>query len=145
MKKYVALILFLCISITYGQNNERIKAFKRAHITNALSLTSSEAEKFWPIYNAHEDKMSALRRTERQEIRSIVNGDPQNMTDEQANAIIDKGIALKETELQYSKELIQNLRSVIPPKKIVRLHKAEEEFKKILLERMKNKRPRRNK
>ncbi|NND63480.1 MAG: hypothetical protein HKN48_09840 [Flavobacteriaceae bacterium] len=142
--KQIIFILFLCVTTAYGQGEERIKAFKRAHITDALSLTASEAEKFWPIYNVHEERMTELRRKERREVRSIVNGDPQNMTDEQANAIIEKGLAFQATELEYSRELIQNLRSAIPPRKIVRLHRAEEEFKKILLERMKNKRMRRN-
>ena len=143
--KYISILMILFTLSGFAQDGERIKAFKRAHITDALSLTSSEAEKFWPVYNAHEEKMSQLRKRERREVMQILKGDPSSMTEAQANDIIDKGIRLKETELSYNKELIENLRGVIPARKIVRLHKAEEEFKRILLERMKNRRQRRNK
>lgn len=142
--KYITILILLISLSGFAQGGERIKAFKRAHITDALSLTTDEAEKFWPIYNAHEDKMSSLRRTERGEIQAIVKGDPASMTDTQANAMIDKRLGFKETELTYTKELVEKLRSVIPPKKIVRLFKAEEEFKRILLDRMKNRRMKRN-
>ena len=34
---------------------------------------------------------------------------------------------------------MEKLKNTIPPQKIVRLHRAEEDFKRMLLERMKNK------
>ena len=56
--------LFLMCSITfYSQEtkNEKIKSLKIAHITKTLDLTTSEAEKFWPIYNTFENKQMGLR------------------------------------------------------------------------------------
>jgi hypothetical protein len=56
MKK---LILFLLVfaGISYicaaQPPKERIKALKVAYITKELNLTSSEAEKFWPVYNEY--------------------------------------------------------------------------------------------
>ncbi len=143
--KYILLFSLLFSTAVYAQQGERVKAFKTAHITNALDLTSAEAEKFWPIYNAHEEKMSQLRKKERQEIFQIVKGDINGLTNEEADAIIEKGINFKQTEFDLHKELIKNLRGVIPSKKIVKLHRAEEEFKRILLNRMKNRPGRRNK
>jgi len=42
-------------------NNDRVKAYKIAYITDQLSLTEKEAQKFWPIYNAHEELMRKFR------------------------------------------------------------------------------------
>ena len=67
------------------------------------------------------------------------------LTEKEADDLIEKGIQFKTTELQYFKDLVQNLRGVIPSKKIVRLRKAEEEFKRILLERMRNRQKKRDK
>ncbi len=139
------LIALLFTSAVYSQGGDRIKAFKAAHITNALDLTSAEAEKFWPVYNAHEKKMTALRRRERKEIFQIIRGNMDGLTEKEADDLIEKGIQFKTTELQYFKDLVQNLRGVIPSKKIVRLRKAEEEFKRILLERMRNRQKKRDK
>ena len=84
--KNILLIALVFTSTVYSQGGDRIKAFKAAHITNALNLTSAEAEKFWPVYNAHEEKMMALRRKERREIFQIVKGDMDGLTEKEAKA-----------------------------------------------------------
>ncbi len=143
--KNILLIALLFTSAVYSQGGDRIKAFKTAHITNALDLTSAEAEKFWPVYNAHERKMTALRQKERREIFQVVKGDMDGLTEKEANDLIEKGIQFKTTELQYFKDLVEKLRGIIPSKKILKLRKAEQEFKRILLERMRNRQKKRDK
>jgi len=143
--KYILLFSLLLTTSVYAQRGERVKAFKTAHITTALDLTSAEAEKFWPVYNAHEEKLQELRRKERQEIFQIVKGDMEGLSNEEADRLIEKGISFKQTEFDLHKQLIQNLRSVIPSRKIVKLHRAEEEFKRILLKEMQKRRNGRNK
>jgi len=63
-------ILFLLLSFNfYAQSDkdkfkekrEQIKAMKVAFLTTELDLTSSEAEKFWPLYNTYDDKQFELR------------------------------------------------------------------------------------
>ena len=144
MKKIVLLVFLLSAGLLAQRpNHDRIKAFKTAHITQQLDLTSSEAEKFWPIYNAFDDKLEALRKKERTEIFSkMKNGGLDALTDREANAIIDKVLEMKTTELQYRKDLVKELRKVISPKKVIKLNRAEESFKKLLLERLKQRRGR---
>jgi|TARA_R110002094_G_scaffold209422_2_gene179830 hypothetical protein len=139
----ILLIALLFTTTFYGQQKERIKALKTAHITNALNLTTEEAQKFWPVYNVHEEKLFELRKKERREIFMMLKGDVEGLTDEEANALIEKGINFKTTELEYYKELVANLRGVIPPYKILKLRRAEEEFKRKLLEIMKKRRDQR--
>lgn len=146
MKKIV-LVLFLVSTGLYAQrpNQDRMKAFKTAYLTDQLDLTSSEAEKFWPIYNYFENKLKSLRKKERSEVfRKVRNGGIEALTDSEAIALIDKMLEMKTTELQYRKELVKDLLKVLSPKKIIKLNRAEEEFKKILLERLKQHRGKRN-
>jgi len=142
MKKIVIIIFLISAGmVAQRPNHERIKAFKTAHITQELNLTSAEAEKFWPIYNAFDEKLMALRMKERSEIfMKTRNEGLDSLTDDEANILIDRMLAMKATELEYRKELAENLRKVISPKKIILLHKAEESFKKMLLERLKERR-----
>lgn len=135
------LILFLVISTTaLAQRGDKIKAYKTAFLTETLELTSAEAEKFWPVYNATEEKLTTLRRQERKEIFEIIKGDFNSLSEAEANALIDKAISIKEKELLYQKELIQNLKGILPAKKILKLKRAEEEFKRMLLRKMKDRR-----
>ena len=150
MKK-LFLILFILSAGVYAQkpnmgnngkkgpNHEKIKALKTAHITQELDLTSAEAEKFWPIYNAFDSKKMILRKENRSTYKSkIKNGGIDSLTDKEANEIIDRKLKMKATELEYQKQLISDLRNVIPPTKIIKLQRAEESFKRLLLEQLKH-------
>ena len=58
-------ILFLtCLLFVFATTNaqqmmhrENIKLLKTSYITDALSLTPAEAEKFWPVYNIYTNKI----------------------------------------------------------------------------------------
>ena len=140
MKKAL-IILTLCFTtalVAQGRH-EKIKALKVAHITEQLNLTTKEAEEFWPIYNASEEKMYALRKMERNEIMKKVKDNFESLTDAEASALVEKSITIKEKELKAYRELVTNLKGVLPPKKIILLRKAEEDFKRQLLERFRKK------
>lgn len=150
MKKIV-LIVFLISTGLFAQrqngyngqrpNHEKIKALKTAHITEQLDLTPAEAEKFWPVYNEFNNKLMSLREKERSEVMGkLRNGGIDALTDEEANSVIDRMLVMKTNELKYRKELVANLREVLPPKKIIKLQRAEESFKRMLLERLKERR-----
>lgn len=147
MKKIAILVLLISSGLfaqrPNGQkpNHERIKALKTAHITEQLDLTSSEAEKFWPVYNEFDKKLMDLRQKDRINFKGkLRNGDIDTLTDEEANILIDKILVMKTSELEYRKELVVNLKEVLPPKKIIKLYKAEESFKRMLLDRLKERR-----
>ncbi len=118
--------------------HEKIKALKTAYITEKLSLTSSEAEKFWPIYNKYEDKFHALRKKEKYEIFQKLREGLDKMNDAEANTLIDTSLSIESEELALRKQMITELRGVISPKKIIILKKAEDDFKRELLDRYRN-------
>ena len=152
MKKIFLIVLLISTGLFaqrpngkgQGPNHERIKALKTAHITERLDLTSEEAEKFWPVYNQFDKKLMELREKERSEIMSkLRNGGVDTLTDEEANVVIDRMLVMKTTEMDYRIELVKNLRDVLPPKKIIKLQRAEDSFKRMLLERLKEHRGKR--
>ena len=146
MKRTLFILMILLSAGIQAQrpDHDKIKAFRTAHITEQLELTSSEAEKFWPIYNLYDGKIEALRDEERTEIFSkIRNGGLESLSDKEANALIDRFMEIKTLEITYRKEMIEELRNVISPKKIIKLNRAEESFKRMLLERLKQRRGKR--
>ena len=140
MKKIIIILFFISAGLfAQPDRHEKIKTLKIAFITQELSLTSSEAEKFWPIYNAHDSKINELRRAERHDIGPKLRDGLENLSDEEANVLIDKWIQIESETLKLRQELVTNLRKVLPPKKILLLRKAADDFKRRLLERYKGK------
>lgn len=117
--------------------HEKIKALKTAYITEKLELTSSEAEKFWPIYNAYGEKFHNLRIQEHREVYQKLGENLNKLSDAEANTLIDKNFSIETHKLELRKEMTEVLRKVISPKKIILLKKTETDFKRELLERYK--------
>jgi hypothetical protein len=140
MKKIIIILFFISAGLfAQPDRHEKIRTLKIAYITQELSLTSSEAEKFWPIYNEHDSKITELRRSERHEIGRKLRDGLDALSDEDANTLIDKWLQIESETLQLRQDLVLNLRKVLPPKKTLLLRKAEDDFKRRLLERYKGK------
>lgn len=138
-KTTIYTFLFLFISVTaFSQhmNREKIKLLKTSFITDALDLTSSEAEKFWPVYNLYNDRIqSAKVNLEFTLFRDLKNkGGIDAISNEEASEIIASTIKL-EKQLSASKiELTNELSKVLSPKKIIKLYKAEKDFNRRILQ-----------
>lgn len=143
------LLLLISISL-YAQGKkmiekrEQIHALKVAFITNELSLTSSEAEKFWPIYNSFEDKQFELKRQKSiSYIKKMDDETLDKMSDKEAMVVLIQMEATEDELFQLRKKLIVSLKSTLSPVKIIKLKKAEDEFNKKLLQQYREKGPRR--
>ena len=146
MSKYskigVLIVMLFVITGGYSQRRpvqEKIKTLKVAFITERLSLSSSEAQDFWPIYNAHEEALEGLKRRERTEIRSNMM-DFQNLSEKEAAALLQQSIALEKEKHQLNVRFLERMSEVISAKKTFLLIKAEEDFKKRLLREIQQRR-----
>lgn len=118
-------------------SGERIKAMKVAHITKKLDLSSKEAQGFWPIYNAFDQKTTQLRNRELREIRREIRSSSGNLSDAKADQLLDRLMKVESGLHDARVTLVNDLKKVISSEKIIRLKAAEDEFNKMLLERLK--------
>jgi hypothetical protein len=146
----LALLFFASFSLLAQgkkmlEKKEEIYALKVAFITNKLPLTSSEAEKFWPIYNAFEDKQFEFKHEKSLVFLKKMDDETINkMSEKEAAALLSKMESAEEEIFQMRKKLIISLKPILSQVKLIKLKKAEEEFnKKLLLQYMK-KGPRKN-
>ena len=146
----LALLFFASFSLLAQgkkmlEKKEEIYALKVAFITNKLPLTSSEAEKFWPIYNAFEDKQFELKHEKSLVFLKKMDNETLNkMSEKEAAALLSKMESAEEEIFQMRKKLIISLKPILSQVKLIKLRKSEEEFnKKLLLQYMK-KGPRKN-
>lgn len=111
---------------------EKVEAQKIAFITNALNLTPEESQKFWPLYNEYSAK--------EKELRPELKERPGNVSESEANELINKFFENEEKRLNLMKNYYQKFKNVIPASKVVKLHFAERKFKEKLLEKIKERR-----
>ena len=135
--KNLIFILLISFSTVYAQDgrHEKIKALKTAYITEKLELSPSEAESFWPVYNDFDHRSHDLRDQKRNDVYKKLRNCWDEMTDSEANALIDKYLLIEFNEVELQKEKTIALRKVISPKKIISLKIAEEDFKRELLDK----------
>ncbi|MEI6123455.1 MAG: hypothetical protein WCQ95_07475 [Bacteroidota bacterium] len=121
-----------------GAKKEKMQAMKVAYISDKISLTASEAEKFWPVYNEYQDKKTAFQKENRSKMKALKETKPENLTEEQAEEIINAELAQEQNLLDLKKEYFPKFKKIIGSKKVVGLYMAEKEFNKLLLERLKD-------
>ncbi len=139
------LVLFSINAFAQGgrqmrEKKEHIKAMKVAYITNELSLTPDEAAKFWPLYNAFEEKQ---QETKRQKLKGyldrIEDESFENLSEKEASTLLTQMENTEDELYQAKKKFVGSLRGVISSTKILKLKKAEEEFKRKLLQQYRDK------
>lgn len=126
------------------KKKEQIKTLKVAFITNELSLTPDEASKFWPLYNAFEEKQQEIRK---QRLKGYVdrmdNESLDKLSDKEASTMLNQMESSEDELHQAKKKFVSSLKGVISPIKILKLKKAEENFNRKLLQQYRD-RKRRN-
>ena len=135
------LVASLSFSQGFKEKREKVKALKVAYITEQLELTTDEAQKFWPIYNAFDENQSELRH---EKMRAILDrfkpGNVEKLSEKDASNSLAQMEKIEEDLFNLKKKFIKDLQGVISAKKIIKLKKAEEDFNRELLKQMREKR-----
>lgn len=133
---FIIVPLMFLVHFSFGQSKEarqRIESARIALITERLGLTPEQAEKFWPVYNEYNIQRKNLVQ-EMQNARKNV--DMNNMSEEQGKELMNLGLDIKERQLQLEKTYSGRLTEVISTKQMLSLRKAEEDFRKMIIQRL---------
>jgi hypothetical protein len=143
---YLLFIIFTLFTVNsfaqprFKEKREKIKALKVAYITDELKLNSDEATKFWPIYNAFDNKQNEFKH---EKMRSYMNrlngGEVEKMNEKEALNFLNQMENTEEELFQLRKKFIINLKGILPPIKVIKLKKAEEDFNRKLLQQYRDK------
>lgn len=138
------LIPLLFASMAFGQGDEshkekdeKIEALKVGFITKELNLTSTEAEKFWPIYNEMDAKMKEIRQSCRKINRELKESE-EKITNEDAKKKLNTLFENDQKELDLKKEYSEKYIKIIGEKRTLKLLSLEHEFRRVLLDRLKD-------
>ena len=137
----ILLVTFNSFSQGFKGKKDKVKALKIAYITEELNLTTEEAQRFWPIYNAFDDKQADLRH---EKMRAILDrfepGSVEKLSEKDASSLLIQMETIEENLFNLRKKFIRDLQGVISAKKIIKLKKAEDDFNRTLLKQIKDRR-----
>ena len=139
MKTRIFIVVMLFISITSmaqrpfdAQTLEQIKTKKIAFMTEAIGLTSQEAQKFWPVYNELEKERYQLMDKKRdldQKSETLKPGmsdaEYRKLAIEMATTHAKEGKLIEEYNLKFL--------NILPAEKVVKLYRAEGKFRASLM------------
>lgn len=141
----IALALGLAIAATAQEDDmpqipeerlQEIKAQRTAFLTQRLDLSPAEAEKFWPVFNQYDKEQEVVRK----ELRDMHRGMRKDteVSEAEAAAVIDKELAARQKELDIRKKYAAEFKRTIGAVKTMRLGKAERDFNRELLKRLRD-------
>ncbi len=134
------MTIFICTQVVAQETskNEKIEAMKVGFITNKLELSAKEAQLFWPLYNEYNQKMDKLRKSKKSDFDDLKNKG-ENLSDKEISTFMDEVFATRQKELDLQKEYFDKYAKVLPLKKVALLYQAENQFKRELLRKIKEK------
>ncbi len=113
-----------------GDKREAIEARRISYITRQLSLTTTEARDFWPIYNEYSAKVEQIA----EKFRAIREQlpEPKAMNEEQALQFIEAELQRFEESAALRREYSEKMLEAISIQQLALLFEAERGFNRML-------------
>jgi len=114
----------------------KMKAERVSFLTDKLELTVQEAEKFWPIYNEYLAKREEMMWGKREKMKKDFA--PDQLTDEEMNEMLNDILDQEVKAAQLKKDYFNKIKAVLPIKKVLTLHRVEQEFMNHMLNKIRD-------
>jgi hypothetical protein len=144
MKRSSVLLLIIlmasfCRVSAQNPNLEKLNAYKIAFFTKKLDLTSQEAERFWPVYNDFQNQKNQLQ-IEKVSLMRLFNQGESTMSDNQVTELGNKYCAVLVQESALAVTFHKKLQEILPPRKVIRVYQAENQYRIQLLNELQDRR-----
>jgi len=120
--KITTLLLLTIMSITWAMaqpqqadGRDKIESLKIAFITERLSLTPEQAQKFWPAYNQFNDEMKKLRQAYK--------------PNPETQLTADQTLEFDQKKLDLKKRYKVQFETILGKEKVNTLYNLEDEFR----------------
>lgn len=144
MKRMTLLIVFLTLAFTglnaqnkdKGDWQDRWKAEKIAYLTDAIDLTSAEAERFWPVYNKCECEKKNGFKAVMEAYKALDEAIKTGKDENNLRVLLDKYIETQEYGKEIDRKYVAEYRKILSDKKVAKLYIAEESFRRQQIHRL---------
>jgi hypothetical protein len=129
-------IVLSCLNMeAQTARQENLQQQKMAFFNEKLQLTSAESVKFWPVYNDYQNRRDKITR-DRNNLLQYYEANKTNMSEKEATELISKYVAYQQEETGLLETYTAKFKEFLPAKKVMRIFLVELEFKKWLLEHL---------
>lgn len=108
------------------ENFEQINAMRIAMITKKMDLSSEQAQKFWPLYNAYEADLKTIEAEEKSFFEKNKN-----------KKKLSQFLAIRASKQSTLNAFVENLKKFLSDEKILTLFQAEQQFNEMLVNKVK--------
>ena len=148
MKK-ITVVLFVFISIFstdqfYGFQKEEKKfsreqyhAIQKLFILEKLDLSTENEEEFWTIYMNTQKQILDSQRKCRRIRKELYEND--SATISESNKLFDELFQIQKEELIIKENLMKELAQIMPVKKVLKLPRIEEQFRRSMIDKIRGK------
>lgn len=100
-----------------------------------LQLTTAESARFWPVYNDYQNRRDKITR-DRNTLLKYYESNRSNLSETESAALIEKYLAFQQEETLLLVNYTRKFQEFLPDAKVMRIYIVELEFKKWLLENL---------
>ncbi len=147
MNRIVLIIVSITITLNLfaqpkdqkdGDRWERFRSEKVAFLSTNLELTPAEAQRFWPVYNQLEKERWEIHKLRRQ-VEENVQEAEENMSDQKIKQLTRDFAGSMKKEADMVSSYNEKLLEILPPQKVLKLYKAENEFRMYMIKKFRDK------
>ncbi len=117
------------------ERQDNLQQQKVVFFNEKLQLTPAESGKFWPVYNDYQNRRDKVAR-DRNTLMKYFESNMNNMTEAEASQLIGKYMTFQREETQLLETYTKKFQEFLPAKKVMEIYTVELEFKKWLLENL---------
>lgn len=140
LKNKIQYLLFFCFLscnsfLAFGQQrklnhppNAKIRALKIQVVTKNMDLTPAQRTQFLPLYNRYSNELLVVYREKHALKRN-----------ENSNYVVSERLRLDQQIVSIKTKYQSIFLKVISPKQLEKMYRGEDEFKKLLIERLRHK------
>lgn len=145
-KAVVLLVATLFMTPAFAQNapadksadntqilRDKIKADKKLVVAENMELTESEANGFWPVYEAYQQDLEAIDKRIAAMIKSYADAfNTKSMDNEKAKKLTSDFLAIEADEVKLMQSYVPKLSKVLPATKVARYLQIENKIRIIV-------------
>jgi hypothetical protein len=112
---------------------DEVKADKKALVAQNMELTATEAESFWPIYDAYQLDLEKINDRMTQTILAYADASSKGTVDDAtAKKLLGDALAIQESELRLLQTYVPKLEKVLPELKVARYIQIESKIRALV-------------
>ena len=109
---------------------ERMESVKIAFLTKEIGLTPTEAQSFWPIYNAVNEELDKATYNTVTSYMELEKAISENKSDKEVNRCLEKYLDAMESQNEIRSESVEKYKKILPERKVAKIFVAEEKFRR---------------